>query len=358
MPSAAALRLQIEHALERRFPAALSPAPRTILETATTGIAAVDVLLGGGLPVGAISEVTGQECSGRTSLALAFLGRRTQEGHVCAWVDVEDALDPESAAANGVCLKQLLWVRCSEERRVRKKDGKPWGRLDQAIRATDLLLQAGGFSSIVLDMGGTAAQYARRIPLATWFRFRQAAQRTQCSLVVIGQRACAQSSADVVLECKAAHANADSETVLAGFAYEVRRERARGMDDGQQGHRFPGKSRSDSLWADLAREESILEEQVSGHDLSRADLSSFFLKSERALAREEAESCSDTCHFERHPLQPSKPKTSANAKSFPKKILSFAPAQALSASEANDTRRKPPVSTWSAAGAWDREKRA
>jgi recombination protein RecA len=280
MPSAAALRLQIEHALERRFPAALSPVPRTRHEMAPTGIAEVDGLLGGGLPVGAISEVTGPECSGRTSLALAFLGQRTQEGHVCAWIDVEDAFDPESAAANGVCLKQLLWVRCGDQRQRQKKEGKPWGRLDQALRATDLLLQAGGFSAIVLDMGSTPADYSRRIPLATWFRFRQAAQRTQCSLVVIGQRACAQSSADVVLDCKAASAHADSETVLAGLTYEVRRERARG-------------------WAD--------EEQ------------------ERRSTR---------------------------------KILPFAPAQGSSAEAANAVQRKPPVSTWSAAGAWDREKRA
>jgi len=58
MPSAA-LRLEIEHALERRFPAALTPVPRTISETVTIGISEVDALLDGGLPVGTISEVTG-----------------------------------------------------------------------------------------------------------------------------------------------------------------------------------------------------------------------------------------------------------------------------------------------------------
>jgi recombination protein RecA len=224
MPTANALRIEIEHALERRFPAALSPVPRTARPTANTGIAEIDALLDGGLPIGAISEVVGPSCSGRTSLALAFLGRRTQEGHVCAWVDAEDAFDPESAAANGAGLKQLLWVRCREE--VRRKDGKPWARLDQAIRATDLLLQAGGFSAIVLDLGGTAREHARRIPLATWFRFRQAADRTQCSLLVLGQDACAQSSAEVVLECAALRANTANRAVFTGFTYEVRRRRA------------------------------------------------------------------------------------------------------------------------------------
>jgi recombination protein RecA len=225
MPSAHALRIQIEHALERRFPAALSPAPRTVRETAATGIPEVDDLLDGGLPVGAISEVTGPACSGRTSLSLAFLARRTQEGHVCAWVDAEDAFDAESAAANGVCLKQLLWVRCRDADGPRRVN-KPWNRLDQAVRAADLLLQAGGFSAIVLDLGGTAPEHAKRIPLATWFRFRQAANRTRCSLLVLGQAACAQSSADVVLDCAPLRANAIGQAVLTGFTYEVRRERA------------------------------------------------------------------------------------------------------------------------------------
>jgi len=311
MPSAAALRLQIEHALEHRFPAALSPVPRTRPEVASTGVDEVDALLGGGLPVGAVSELTGPACSGRTSLVLAFLGQRTREGHVCAWVDVEDALDPESAAVNGVCLKQLLWVRCGDERSSQKKDGKPWGRLDQALRATDLLLQAGGFSAIVLDMGGTAAEYARRIPLATWFRFRQATQRTQCSLVVIGQKACAQSSADVVLECRPARVTPGSETVLAGFTYEVRRKRARGFDEEEEQHRFQRRNESSSSGAP-----ALADFCVPG-------------------------------------LQPGQA-----AESISKKILFFVPPQGRSVDEANAVRRKPPVSTWSAAGAWDVEKHA
>ena len=285
MPSAAALRLEIEHALERRFPAALTPAPRTIHEVCATGIEAVDGLLGGGLPVGAISELTGSESSGRTSLALAFVAGRTREDRPCAWVDVDDALDPQSAAANGVRLRQLLWVRCkSRERatpanknhspgapagnkgtnhpsgprplaggpgreqvtpvesdRASAQRSKPpqiswakpdWTRLDQALRATDLLLQAGGFAAIVLDLGDTAPQQANRIPAATWFRYRQAAERTRCCLVVVGQRPYAQSAAAVALECEPARAAAaggcDARgTVLRGFAFAVRRGRER-----------------------------------------------------------------------------------------------------------------------------------
>lgn len=232
MSSAATLRVEIERALEHRFPAALTPAPRTIREVVATGVAEVDALLAGGLPVGAISELTGPSSSGRTSLALAFLARRTEDGQVCAWVDASDAFDPESAAANGVSLRQLLWVRCRDVSTLERPNApskhstlkaKPWTRLDQALRATDLLLQAGGFAAIVLDMGDMAPEQASRIPLATWFRFRQAADRTRCSLIVLGKAAYAQSSAAVVLECAPLGAQTAGGTVLRGFTYAAAR---------------------------------------------------------------------------------------------------------------------------------------
>jgi hypothetical protein len=237
MPTAAVLRIEIEHSLANRFPAALSPAPRTIREVAGTGIEAVDELLEGGLPVGAISELTGAESSGRTSLALAFVARRTKEGRVCAWVDVNDAFDPESAAANGVSLRQLLWVRCRYVKAAAKLE-RPWARLDQALRSTDLLLQAGGFAAIVLDLGATACEHGNRIPAAMWFRFRQAADRTRCSLVVLGRTAYAQSSAAVVLECSMQQVKTAGGTVVSGLEYDVRRRRER-FKSLPQGQRKP-----------------------------------------------------------------------------------------------------------------------
>ena len=300
MASAHLLRLQIEAALSDRIPSALTPAPQVIHPTAPTGIAALDERLGGGLPVGAISELTGPECSGRTSLALSFVAGLTEAGRVCAWVDVSDALDPESAAACGVDLERLLWVRCGAEQMVlpgmesstsvpdsksekmrvlrlrwsqkdapnsaqddksffeprcaepqprvirknteavpaatefspatvrrRMRAAKPWSRLDQALRATDLLLQAGGFSAIVLDMGSVAPEFALRVPLATWYRYRAAAERTQACVVLLTQRACAKSSAGVVLTLATGGALSEGETVLTGAAYDVEIARER-----------------------------------------------------------------------------------------------------------------------------------
>jgi len=225
MPSSAALRLQIERSLENRFPAALSFAEYRAQDVASTGIAKVDSLFEGGLPVGAISELTGPASSGKTSLALSFLAQRTQNEQVCAWIDVHDALDPVSAAASGVFLSRLLWVRCRESNP--RGQGKPWPRLEQALRATDLLLQAGGFAAIVLDLADTKSEHAWRIPLATWFRFRQAANRSRTSLIVLGQEAYAQSSAEIVLECSALSPLVEGEQVLTGFRFGAHRKRMR-----------------------------------------------------------------------------------------------------------------------------------
>ena len=263
MASAATVRHQIELSLEAKFPAALSPAARTIREVASTGIEAADRILDGGLPIGAISEIVGPASSGRTSLARSFLARRTDEGYVCAWVDVHDALDPESAAASGINLKRLLWVRCQNPSTqpaqaattFRSRENKPWSRLDQALRATDLLLQAGGFAAIVLDLGDTEADHGMRIPLATWFRFRQAADRTRCSLVLVGKAAFAQSSAAVALTCSPLQPQHAGDTVLQGFTGQLQREKQRfapGMSSAKKG---PASTwHASTAWNAIAKE--------------------------------------------------------------------------------------------------------
>jgi recombination protein RecA len=112
MPSAQHLRAQIEATLAGKIPSALTPLPRAPYSLVSTGIREIDELLHGGLPIGAISEIVGPECSGRTSLALALVAGMTRTGKVCAWVDVSDTLHPESAVAIGVDLERLLWIRC------------------------------------------------------------------------------------------------------------------------------------------------------------------------------------------------------------------------------------------------------
>jgi recombination protein RecA len=112
MPSAAIIRHQIKASLSQRIPSALTPSRRIVRPVATTGLHSIDAGLEGGLPLEAITEVVGPECSGRTAFALSFMAGLTQSAKACVWVDVSDTLHPESAAASGVDLTQLLWVRC------------------------------------------------------------------------------------------------------------------------------------------------------------------------------------------------------------------------------------------------------
>jgi recombination protein RecA len=117
MNTAAILRSQIEAALADRIPSALMPSAKTIREVVSTGIAAIDAILDGGLPVGAVTEMIGAECSGRTALALSFVAQITKAERVSAWVDVSNTLSPESAVASGIDPKRLLWVRCGAQPR-------------------------------------------------------------------------------------------------------------------------------------------------------------------------------------------------------------------------------------------------
>jgi RecA/RadA recombinase len=98
---------------------------------------------------------------------------------------------------------------------------KPWTRIEQALKVTDLLLQAGGFSAIVLDMGSLTAEFVSRVPLATWFRYRGAAERTQVSILLLTQYSCAKSSAELLLRLQPGEALNDEATLFTGINHHI-----------------------------------------------------------------------------------------------------------------------------------------
>jgi replicative DNA helicase len=254
MPSTAAIRLQIETTLANRVPAALTLKIKQAPELFPTGISEVDAILGGGIPRGRITEVAGAASTGKTSFGLSVISAITQSGAACAWVDVSDALSPESAAAANIVLKRLLWLRMSAERKQRVTD-KPWSRLEQALKATDLLLQAGGFAAIVLDMSDVLAQQTMRIPLATWYRFRLAAEQARTALIFLSQSPCASSCAALALRCEAASIqpfSANGETALfESQQYTLMRERNRN-EISPSIHKKPSTRaewRAEALWS-------------------------------------------------------------------------------------------------------------
>ena len=185
----------------------------------SSGVAAIDALTGG-LPRGCLTEICGPASSGRTTLLLAALAAATRRGEFCVVVDASDALDPQSAAAAGVELERLLWVRCGEDspqdhrnpkrnkvelnskNRIPSRTDPSEHRLEQVLRATDLLLESGGFGLIVLDLGDLPPQAARRIPLTTWFRFRRAVEHKPTILLAIEQQPIAGSCSSLQLQLR------------------------------------------------------------------------------------------------------------------------------------------------------------
>ncbi len=166
-------------------------AVRPVPEMVSSGIAAMDALTGG-LPRGCLTEICGPASSGRTTLLLAALAAATRRGEFCVVVDAGDALDPQSAAAAGVELERLLWVRCGEN--------SPQSCLEQLLRATDLLLESGGFGLIALDLSDLPLQTARRIPLTTWFRFRRVVEHTPTVLLAIERQSIAGSCSSLLIK--------------------------------------------------------------------------------------------------------------------------------------------------------------
>jgi recombination protein RecA len=184
----AALRSKVELALAGRVAAPFNYRDRQEVVTVSSGIPEID-LLTGGLPRGALTEIFGPSCSGRTSLLLSALSARTGQEEACALIDGGDAFDPHSAEAAGVELRKLLWVRCRN--------------VEQTLRATDLLLQGGGFGLIAVDLSDIAPRLVRHVPLDSWFRFRRAVEDTPTVLVLLEQESNAKSCASLGLRLEA-----------------------------------------------------------------------------------------------------------------------------------------------------------
>ena len=180
-------RLQ-EFDIASRFADAFRIQEKPVLETLSSGIPEVDSLTGG-IPRGAISEFFGPASSGRTSIMFSLLAQATRNEEVCAVVDINDVFAPAAAAAAGIDFNRLLWVRCG-------------GNLENAFKAADLLLHAGGFGLLVLDMADVAGKDARRIIPSWWYRFRRTVENKPTSIMVMSEEACTRSCAALTLELK------------------------------------------------------------------------------------------------------------------------------------------------------------
>jgi len=176
-----------------------------VAETMQTGLPGLDQQLGGGLPLGQFSEIVGPRSSGRTSLLMAMLAATTRRGELAALVDTFDMFDVESMAAADVRLDRLLWVRGETSTSAfppatagRRQPGADRA-VERALKATNLILQAGGMSLVALDLADAPIHALRRIPMTTWLRLQKVLEGQQTTAVVTGTVPMSRSAGGVTL---------------------------------------------------------------------------------------------------------------------------------------------------------------
>lgn len=194
----------------------------------TTGEGVVDALLGGGWPVGKVAELAGPASSGKTTLAAATVAAATARGELVLWVDTTGEFDPASVAAAGVQLEQLLLVRAFHP--------------GQAVRAVELVLEAGGFTVVVVDLGGEHLREGRgfrreeraRLPL----RLARAVEKAGVVGLVLTPEPWAGTWAGVHVAFAPARPRFVREegagSWFAGFEVEARVERGKGQQVGRR----------------------------------------------------------------------------------------------------------------------------
>jgi hypothetical protein len=162
---------------------------RQHVDRAPTGVPSIDAALAGGLPRGQLSEIVGARSAGRTALACQALGSAAERGEAVALVDPCDRFDPESASAPGGDLSRLLWIR-----------GTGGAACAQtALKAMTLVLQAGNFGIVALDLCDVPAPALRAFPFTTWLRLARMIEGTQTVALVVATEHLARSAGGVTI---------------------------------------------------------------------------------------------------------------------------------------------------------------
>ena len=180
---------------------------------ASTGVPALDAALGGGLRRGHLSEIVGARSTGRTTLLCHLCAATAARGEIAALVDTHDRFDPVSAAAAGVDLSRLLWIRDR-------------GDASRALKAMNLVLQAGGFGTVVLDLADVRSPALRQFPLTTWMRLSRVIEGSQTIALLLGTEHLARSPGGVTIALD----SPDASTVIRWTGIGHRARLLRGLD--------------------------------------------------------------------------------------------------------------------------------
>ncbi len=175
---------------------------------APSGMAALDARLGGGWPRGHLSELVGPRSSGRTWVMAQTLAAATHRGELAALIDTFDAFDPEGAAPLAPHWPYLLWIRGHGPSPTRYGRAALGGRgdewleraVDRAVKAAALVLQAGGFGAVALDLADVPMPALRRLPFTTWLRLQRLLEGQQAVGLVVAQEPIGRSARGITLK--------------------------------------------------------------------------------------------------------------------------------------------------------------
>lgn len=230
-----------ERKLDRTLTTALPPLERTDPSAVVgTGVDGLDAVLHGGLPRGQLSEIAGPRSAGRTTLLFQMLAAATRRGEIAAVVDTFDRLDVASAMAAGIDLDRLLWIRGDASTHT-GGSGRAAGdlrdrTLDRAVKALNLVLQAGGFGLVAIDLADVPIVALKRLPLTTWLRVQRTIEGSDTACVLVVPEPLARSAGGLTLTLAARTSwagTADRSRRLGGLEMSARIVSPRRRVDGE-----------------------------------------------------------------------------------------------------------------------------
>ncbi|HVB38085.1 MAG TPA: hypothetical protein VND92_06075 [Vicinamibacterales bacterium] len=204
------------HRLDHTLTSARPAAPADVAACLPTGLTALDARMGGGLPRGQLSELIGPASSGRTSVLYRLLAEATRTGAPAALVDGLDGFDPASGDACGIALPHLLWIRGHVTGHPGFCHDLNQRALTQAITACSLVLQAGGFDLVALDLGGVPPVALRRVPFTTWLRLQRLIEGSRTACVLLSEQPIARSAGGLTLKLQPAVAAYPGDRLAGG----------------------------------------------------------------------------------------------------------------------------------------------
>ena len=128
------------------------------------------------------------------TLLLQLMSAATRRGEIVALVDTCDRLDVASAAAAGVDLDRMLWIRGDEA-----GDRGLETAVDRALKALNLVLQAGGFSLVAIDLADVPPVRLKQIPFTTWPRVQRVIEGSDTACLLLTPEPLARSAGGLTL---------------------------------------------------------------------------------------------------------------------------------------------------------------